>query len=176
MFDNRAGKTTHLWNSGHHEIAGSEEENACAKQATEITNGAPRPVSFTAASAPIRWTHMDQPTSHCRTKEFYTWTFAWLATTAPIQTSRFSKHVVMQSRKHPISELLLRVIARKASQVRNQFVTSHRVVFTPASFAISYLRLFSLHSTALMVYAIKKITSYTTAAVAPDKAVWSRLM
>ncbi len=43
---------------------------------------------------------------------------------------RFSKQTVMQSRKHPISVLLLRVIARKASQVRNQVVTSHTMVVT----------------------------------------------
>ncbi len=61
---------------------------------------------------------MDQPPSHCRIKYVYTWTFAWLATTAPIQTSWLSKHAIM----HPISILLLRVIARKASQVRNHFV------------------------------------------------------
>ncbi len=36
----------------------------------------------------------------------------------------------MQSRKHPISILLLRVIARKTSQIRNQFATSRTMVVT----------------------------------------------
>ncbi len=83
----------------------------------QLPKCAPRP--FTAASALIRRTHMDQPPSHCRIKDVYTWTFAWLATTAPIQTSWLSKHAIM----HPISVLLLRVISRKTSQVRNHFVT-----------------------------------------------------
>ncbi len=73
---------------------------------------------------------MDPAPSHCRTKEVYTWTFAWLATAALLQASRFSKHAIMQYRKHPISVLLLRVIARKASQVRNQVVKSHTMAVT----------------------------------------------
>ncbi len=121
MLDNRSDKTTLLWNAGRHRIARSEEVNACAKQAKEITNDAPRPVSYTAVSALIHRTHMDAPSSQCRTKEVYIWTFVWLATT----TSRFSKHAVMQSRKHPISVLLLRVIVR-----RTHFVTSHTMVVT----------------------------------------------
>ncbi len=39
---------------GHHGIAGNVEADACAKQAAAITDSAPRPFSFAAASAPIR--------------------------------------------------------------------------------------------------------------------------
>ncbi len=37
---------------------------------------------------------------------------------------------MIQSRKRPISVLLLRVIARKTSQVRNRFATSHSMAVT----------------------------------------------
>ncbi len=53
MLNNRAGKTTLLWIPGHHGVAGNEEADACAKQVAAITDGAPRPVSFAAASSLI---------------------------------------------------------------------------------------------------------------------------
>ncbi len=37
MLDNRVDETALLWSPGHHGIAGSEEVNACAKQAATIT-------------------------------------------------------------------------------------------------------------------------------------------
>ncbi len=54
MLEQRAGKNTVLWIPGHHGIAGDEEAVACAKPAAKITDSAPRPVSFAAASALIR--------------------------------------------------------------------------------------------------------------------------
>ncbi len=54
ILSKRAGKTTLLWIQGHHGIAGNEEADACARQAAAITDGAPRPVSYAAASALIR--------------------------------------------------------------------------------------------------------------------------
>ncbi len=63
MLNKRAGKTTLLWIPGRHGIAGNEEADACAKQAATIIDGAPRPVSFAAASALIRRT-----LKACRTK------------------------------------------------------------------------------------------------------------
>ncbi len=56
MLTKRVGKTTPLWIPGHHGITGNEEADACTKQAAAITDGAPRPVSFAAASALIRLT------------------------------------------------------------------------------------------------------------------------
>ncbi len=58
MLENCADKTTQLLNSGHQGIAGSEEANACAKQAKEITNGAPQPVSSQPAHLSVEhiWT------------------------------------------------------------------------------------------------------------------------
>ncbi len=49
---------------GHHGIPGDEEADACAKQAAVITDGTPRPASFTAASALIRQTLTDPPPRH----------------------------------------------------------------------------------------------------------------
>ncbi len=77
MLNKRAGKTTLLWISGHHGIAGNEEADACAKQAAAITDGAPRPVSYAAARALNRRTLTNPPPCHCRTKEVYTKTFSW---------------------------------------------------------------------------------------------------
>ncbi len=45
VLNKRAGKTTLLWIPGHHAIAGNEVADACAKQVTAITDGAPRLVS-----------------------------------------------------------------------------------------------------------------------------------
>ncbi len=67
MLNKRADKTALLWTPGHHGIA-SNEADACVKQAAAITNAAPRPVSFTAASALIHITLTDPPPCHCRTK------------------------------------------------------------------------------------------------------------
>ncbi len=53
------------------------EADACAKQAAAITDGAPRPVSYAAASALIRRTLTDPSPCHCRTKEVFTKTFSW---------------------------------------------------------------------------------------------------
>ncbi len=50
----RAGKTTLPWIPGHHGVAGNGEAHTCPKQAAAITDGAPQPVSFAAASALIR--------------------------------------------------------------------------------------------------------------------------
>ncbi len=47
MLNKRAGKTTLLWIPGHHGIVDNDEADACAKQASAITDGAPRPVSST---------------------------------------------------------------------------------------------------------------------------------
>ncbi len=79
MLNKRAGKTTLLSIPGHHRIAGNEETDACAKQAAAIADGAPRPVSYAAASALIRRTLTDPPPCHCRTKEVYTKAFSWPA-------------------------------------------------------------------------------------------------
>ncbi len=68
MLNKRAGKTILLWIPGHQGIAGNEEANACAKQAAAIDDGAPRPISFAAASAFIRRTLTDPPTCHYRKK------------------------------------------------------------------------------------------------------------
>ncbi len=65
MLNKRAGKTTPLWIPGHHGIAGNEEAGGCAEQMAAITDGAPRPVSFAAASALIRRTLTDPPPCHC---------------------------------------------------------------------------------------------------------------
>ncbi len=54
MLNKRAGKTTLLLIPGQHGIAGNEEADACAEQAAAITDGAPQPVSFAAASVLIR--------------------------------------------------------------------------------------------------------------------------
>ncbi len=52
MLTKRTEKTTLLWIPGH--SAGTEEADACAKQAAAITDGAHRSVSFAAANALIR--------------------------------------------------------------------------------------------------------------------------
>ncbi len=77
MLKKRAGKTTLLWIPGHYGNAGNKNADACDKQMTAITGAAPRPISFTAASALMRRTLMDLQPSHCRTKEAYTKTFTW---------------------------------------------------------------------------------------------------
>ncbi len=77
MLDKRAGNTTLLWIPGYHEIVGNEEAGVCAKQVAAITDRAPQPVSFVAASALIRRTLTDASPCHCRIKEFYTKTFSW---------------------------------------------------------------------------------------------------
>ncbi len=53
MLNKPVGKTILLWISGHHGIAGNAEADVCARQAAAITDGAPRPVSYAAASALI---------------------------------------------------------------------------------------------------------------------------
>ncbi len=88
MLNKRAGKTTLLWIPGHHEIADNEEADACAEQAAPITDGAPRPVSFTAVSALIRRTLTDPPFCHCRTKAVHTKTFSWPADCRAVSTRR----------------------------------------------------------------------------------------
>ncbi len=88
MLNKRAGKTTLLWIPGHHEIAGNEEADACAKQAVSITDGAPRPVSFAAASALIHRTLTDPPPCHCRTRAVHTKTFSWPADCRAVSTRR----------------------------------------------------------------------------------------
>ncbi len=54
----KAGTTTLLWIPGHHRIAGNEEAEAFAKQAAAITDGAPKPVTFTTVCALIRRTRI----------------------------------------------------------------------------------------------------------------------
>ncbi len=88
MLYKRTDKTTLLWIPGHHGITGNEEANACAKQAAAITDGAPRPVSFAAASALIRQTLTDPPPCYYRTKEVYTKTFSWPADSRAASTRR----------------------------------------------------------------------------------------
>ncbi len=88
MQDKRPGKTL-LWIPGDHRIAGNEEADACANQAAAITDGTPRPVSFSAASALIRRTLTDPPLCHCGTKEVYTKTFTW-TTDCRVVSTRFS--------------------------------------------------------------------------------------
>ncbi len=60
MLSKRAGKTTLFWIPGHYRITGNEEADACAKRAAAVTYGAPRPLSFAAASALIRRTLTDR--------------------------------------------------------------------------------------------------------------------
>ncbi len=79
MLNKRAGKTTLFWIPSHHGVAGNKEADACATKAATITDGAPRPVSFAAASALISRTGTDPPPSHYRTKEVYTKAFSWPA-------------------------------------------------------------------------------------------------
>ncbi len=71
MLNKRAGKTTLLWIPGHHGIVGNEETNACAKQAVAITDDAPQPVSFAAASALIHQTLTDPLPCQFRINEVY---------------------------------------------------------------------------------------------------------
>ncbi len=66
--DKRAVKANQLWIPGYHGVAGSEEADACAKQAEEKTDGVPQSVSFAAASEQICRTLMDLRPSHCRKK------------------------------------------------------------------------------------------------------------
>ncbi len=75
MLNKRAGKTTLLWIPGHHGIAGNKEADACGKHVAAIIDGAPRPVSFAAASALTCRTLTDPPPCYRRTKEVYTKTF-----------------------------------------------------------------------------------------------------
>ncbi len=79
MLDKRAGNTTLLWILGYHVFFVNVERGACANKAAEISDRAPRPVSFVAASALIRRTLTDASLCHCRIKEFYTKTFSWRA-------------------------------------------------------------------------------------------------
>ncbi len=74
-----ATKTTLPGIQGHHRIADDEEVDACAKQATAVTNQTPRPGPFVAASALIYRKLTLSPPCHCRTKEAYTKMFSWPA-------------------------------------------------------------------------------------------------
>ncbi len=79
MLNKRVAKTALLWMPGHHGITGNEEADACAKQAAAITDAAPQPIPFAAASALIRRTLTDPPPCQCGIKEVYTKTFSWSA-------------------------------------------------------------------------------------------------
>ncbi len=81
-------KGTLLSIPGHQRIAGNEEVDACAKPAAANNDGAPRPVSFAAASALIRRTLNDPPPCHGRTKEVYTKTFSCPADCRAVSTRR----------------------------------------------------------------------------------------
>ncbi len=88
MLNKRAGKTTLLWIPGHHGIAGNEEADAYANQAAAIADGAPRPVSFAAASALVCRTLTDPTPCHCRTEEVYTKTFFTAGQLSVVSTRR----------------------------------------------------------------------------------------
>ncbi len=97
----RAKKTTLLRIPGHNEIAGNKETDACAKQATAITDGSPRPVSFDADSAPIRWTLNNPPPCHCRIKELYTKTFSWPSDSRAVSRQRDAVLLARRRVGHP---------------------------------------------------------------------------
>ncbi len=104
MLSKQTGKTTLLWISGHHRIAGNEEAEACAKQAAAITDDAPRPLSFAAASALNHRTLTDPPPCHCRTKEVYTKTVGLSPRDAtPFSSSVYELAARPSSRLTPIS-------------------------------------------------------------------------